>query len=92
MDHTNMRINIILRCYINRLMPRYGHKYTKNKMRLSIMTVICIKQHLSNIWSWTHAKVKQRWGWVKKGVAYKKERVQLLLSFKLKQASFCGSP
>ena len=34
---------------INRPTPRHGHKYTKYKFCLSIMTVISIKQHLSNI-------------------------------------------
>ena len=34
---------------INRPRPRYGHKYTKCKMFLSKMMVICIKQHLSNL-------------------------------------------
>ena len=34
---------------INRTRPRHGHKYTKYKMCLSIMMVICIKQHLGNI-------------------------------------------
>ena len=34
---------------INRPRPGHLHKYTKYKMRLSIMMVICIKQHLSNI-------------------------------------------
>ena len=34
---------------INRLRPRYGHRYTKYKMCLSIVMTICIKQHLSNI-------------------------------------------
>ena len=29
---------------INRLRPRDGHKYTKYKVGLSIMMVICIKQ------------------------------------------------
>ena len=29
--------------------PRLGHKYTKYKMCLRIVMVICIKQHLSNI-------------------------------------------
>ena len=33
---------------------------------------ICIKQHLSNIWSQIHEKIKQHWGWVEKSVAYKK--------------------
>ena len=36
---------------INRPRPRHGPKYTKYKMRLSLMIVVCIKQHLSNIWS-----------------------------------------
>ena len=38
---------------INRPRTKHGHKYTKYKMCLGIMVVICIciKQHLSNIWS-----------------------------------------
>ena len=52
--------------------PRFRHwqKYTKNKMCLSLMMVICVKQHLSNIWSSIHEKVKNHWGWVEKSVAY----------------------
>ena len=34
---------------INGPRPRYGHKYTKYKLCLSIMMAICIKQHRSNI-------------------------------------------
>ena len=34
---------------INRARPRHRHKYTAHKMCLSLMMVICIKQHLSNI-------------------------------------------
>ena len=34
---------------INRPRQRQGHKYTKYKMCLGIIMVICIKQHLSNI-------------------------------------------
>ena len=30
------------------------------------MMVICVKQHLSNIWSSFHKKVKQHWDWVEK--------------------------
>ena len=30
------------------------------------MILICIKQHLSNIWRSFHEKVKQRWGWLEK--------------------------
>ena len=36
-----------------------------------MMMLICIKQYLSNIWSSIHERVKQHWGWVEKGVAYK---------------------
>ena len=38
---------------INRPRPRHDHKYTKYKMCISIMMVACIKQHLSNIWSFS---------------------------------------
>ena len=34
---------------INRTRRRHEHKYTKHKIYLDIMMVICIKQHLSNI-------------------------------------------
>ena len=30
----------------------------------SLMIVVCIKQHQSNIWSSIYEKVKQHWGWV----------------------------
>ena len=50
----------------------HGHKYTKYKMCLSIMMILCIKPHLSSIWSSIHVKVKQLWGWVKKIITYKK--------------------
>ena len=50
---------------------RYGKnrpkpRYSKCKKCLNVMWLICIKQHLSNIWSWIHEKVKQHWGWVEK--------------------------
>ena len=45
---------------INRARPRPGHKYTKYEMCLSKLMVICIKQHLSNILSSIHEKVKQQ--------------------------------
>ena len=51
---------------------RHGHKYTKYKMSLSIMLVVCIKQHLGNIWSSMHEKVKQHWRWAKKSFVSKK--------------------
>ena len=34
---------------MNRPRPRHGHKYTKCKMCLSIIMIICIKQHRSHI-------------------------------------------
>ena len=58
--------NRSLRYDINRHRCRHGHRYSKYKMCLSIMMLICIKQHLSNIWSSIHGKVKQHWGWVEK--------------------------
>ena len=44
---------------INRSRPRHGHKYTKYEMCFSTMMDICIKQHLTNIWSSIYEKVKQ---------------------------------
>ena len=37
-----------------------------------IIMALYSKQHLNNIWSSIHEKVKQHWGWVEKSVAYKK--------------------
>ena len=37
------------RCKINRSRLRHGLKYTKFKLCLNIVIVICITQHLSNI-------------------------------------------
>ena len=45
---------------------RNGHEYTENEKCLSMMMLLCIKQHLSNIWSLIHENVKQHWGWVEK--------------------------
>ena len=58
--------NRSLRYDINRPKSRNGHKYTKYKTYLSMIMIIRIKQHLSNIWSSVHEKVKQHWGWVEK--------------------------
>ena len=55
------------RCNIN----RHGHKYSKYKTYLSVMMLVPVKQHLSNIWSSIHEKVKKHWGWLEKSVAYK---------------------
>ena len=56
----------------NRPKPRHS----KYKKCLNIMMLIlCNKQHLSNIWSSVHEKVKQHWGWVEKKRCLKKKRV-----------------
>ena len=47
----------------NKYRPRHGPNYKKC---LSMMVLICIKQHLSNNWSSIHEKVKQQRGRVKK--------------------------
>ena len=39
---------------------------------LNIMMAILTKQHLRNIWSSIHQKVKQHWCWVEKSDTYKK--------------------
>ena len=36
---------------INRPSSRHGHKYSKYEKCLSMMMLICIKPHISNIWS-----------------------------------------
>ena len=41
--------NRLSRYDVNRTRRRHDHKYTKYKICLDIMMVICIKQHLSNI-------------------------------------------
>ena len=57
-----MTIKMRLRSYrygINRPRPKHGHKFTKDKMCLSIMMIIYIKQYLNNISSSIYEKVKQ---------------------------------
>ena len=54
---------------------RHEHKYSKYKNCLTIMMLICIKQHLNNIWSSIHEGVQQCWGLVEKNVAYIKKYV-----------------
>ena len=56
---------------MNRPSPRQRHGQTHVKW-VKVWWLWCVKQHLSNIWSSTHEKVKQQWGWVEKSVAYKK--------------------
>ena len=46
---------LTLRYDINKTRIRDWHKYyTKYKIYISKIVVICNKQHLSNIWSWIH--------------------------------------
>ena len=40
----------------NRPRPRHGHRYSKYKKCLTMMMLICIKQHLSNISSLIHER------------------------------------
>ena len=63
---------------INRPRPRHENKYTKYKICLSIIMVICVKQHLSSIWRSIHEKVKQQWDWLEKSVGYKKACISVL--------------
>ena len=49
---------------------RHVHKYSKYKKCLSMIILICLKQHLSNIWNSIQEKVKQHWDWVEKSTAY----------------------
>ena len=63
---------------INRVRPRHGHKYTKYKTCISIMIVICIKQHLSNILSSIHEKLSNTEGELKKVLLIKKEYIAKL--------------
>ena len=51
---------------ITRSRSRQGHKYGKYKKCLSIMMLIGIKQHLSNMRSLIHEEVKQHRGWAEK--------------------------
>ena len=57
---------------INRATLRHRYKYSKYKMCLSLMMIICVNQHLHNIWSSINEKINQHWSWIKKSVAYKK--------------------
>ena len=51
---------------IHRTRSIHGHKYRKYKKYFCMMILICIKQHLSKIWSLIHEKVKGHWDWVEK--------------------------
>ena len=47
----------------------HDNRYDTNTisvLAVSMMVLICIKQHLSNIWSSIDEKVQQHWRWVEK--------------------------
>ena len=70
-----MKMNVKNRSHtydISRPRSRHGHKYSKYRKCLSMIMLVGMKQHLSNIWSSIHEKVKQDWDREKKSVAYKK--------------------
>ena len=84
---------------INRPRSRDGHKHSKYKKCLNMKMLICIRQHLSNIWSSIHEKVKQHRGWVeKKRCLYKKAcnatrsncRIILICIKKLSLRNYCN--
>ena len=54
------------RYVINRPRSRQGHEYSKYKKCLIKAMLVCIKQHLSKIWSLIYEKVKEYWGWAEK--------------------------
>ena len=83
---------------LNRPGSRHGHKYSKYKKYLSMMMLICTKQHIRNISSWIHGKVKQHWGWVEKKRCHKKSvylkksiKIKLLINFSNKNITFQNS-
>ena len=64
---------------INRPRYRHRHKYSKYMKRLSMIMLICIKQHLSNNWSSVYENVNQYWAWVEKLVLIKKACSQVTM-------------
>ena len=79
-------------------MKKRSHRYDMEtniiniyKMCLGMMMPLCIKQHLSNIWSSDQEKIKQSSGWVeKKSVGYKK--ACFIKGFTHSVGSLTGSP
>ena len=66
---------------INRPGSKNRYKCSEYKKCLSMMMLICTKQHLSNIWSWVHAEVKQHWLWVEKKRCLQKKACKPILRF-----------
>ena len=51
---------------IKRPTSKHAYKHSTSKKCLSMIMVICIKEHLSNIWSSVHEEMEQHQGWVEK--------------------------
>ena len=73
-------INISHAYNINRVRPRHGHKFTKYKMCISIVMVICIKQHQNNTCSSINEIVKQHWDWLIRALLIKKRVFNVIKS------------
>ena len=79
---TNVRFNEIIWLIIMKMkieMKKWSHKYDLNTTWLrhgyeyTMISVVCNKQHLNNIW--INKKVKQQWGWEEKKRCLQKKRV-----------------
>ena len=57
---------------INRPKSTHGHKYSKYKRCLSMMMLLCIKQHLSNFEADFTKKLSNTKAELRKSVAYKR--------------------
>ena len=74
-----MKMNIekeytLHRYHLNRTRPLHGYRHTKYKTCLTIMVLICIRQHLSNIWSSIHETLSNTEADLKSS-AYKKNHL-----------------
>ena len=69
-------MNMKNRQNMNRARSRHGHKYGKYKKCVSVIMLICIKQHLSNIWNSIHKNVQQHWSWVNQKHVFQMQKVQ----------------
>lgn len=86
-----MKMNVCWdRCGINKPRPRQVHKYTKYKICHSMMIFICIKKHLSSVWTSIQEKVKEHLGWVrKKSITYKKSVYHDFLTWYYFESRWC---
>ena len=63
---------------INRRRSRHEHKYSKYKKCLTMMMLLCVKQHLSNIWSsFLQKKISNTEAELKKALLIKKAFISL---------------